>query len=329
MVDLLVSIVNTDRRPLLKQCLDSLPAAMGNLSTIVVVLDNASRDGSAEMVEAHALSVALIRQSSRRGFAANHNRVMREYGARARYVLLLNEDTELDAGALEQMVMYMDRHSKVGITGVRLVHADGAPQSSYAAFPTVWEELLYVWSVGKLIPKRIRPGIERVVGPLSRWLPAMSATYLSNWRDRNQEPTIVDWVCGACFMIRGEVIQAVGLLDEAFFIYFEETDWCRRAAAAGWSTAHLPQVRVQHHEAASRGRLATLAFQRSGRRYFAKHGRSIDKYLFRLGVLLHAIVMIGYMSACWLLRPSTRDASQYTMRTYWEVFRDSGALGPS
>jgi GT2 family glycosyltransferase len=327
MVDLLVSIVNTDRRALLKQCLDALPAAVGSLSAVVVVLDNASRDGSADMVDAYEPPVTLIRQDSRRGFAANHNRVMTEHAGSSRYVLLLNEDTEADPGALERMVRYMDQHPRVGITGARLVYSDGRPQSSYAAFPKVLDELLYVWAVGRLVPKHLRPKLKRVAEPVRRWLPAMTATYLSNWTSDHREPQTVDWVCGACFMVRREVIEEIGLLDEAFFIYFEETDWCKRAAASGWKTVHVPEARVQHHEAASRGRLSTLAFQRSGCRYFAKHGRSVDKYLFRLGVWLNAGVMIGCTSVAWLLRPSQRKANEYAMQTYWQVLRDRSALG--
>jgi GT2 family glycosyltransferase len=127
-------------------------------------------------------------------------------------------------------------------------------------------------------------------------------------------------------MVRAEVIQEIGRLDEAFFMYFDDPDWCKRAAAAGWTTVYLPQIRVQHHAAASRGRLSTVSFQRSGCRYFAKHGRSADKYLFRLGVWLHAGVMICLTGVSWLLWPSTRKTSQYAMETYWEVFRDRSAL---
>jgi N-acetylglucosaminyl-diphospho-decaprenol L-rhamnosyltransferase len=276
------------------------------------------------MVESHDVHATLVRQASRCGFAENHNRVIRDYANKFRYVLLLNEDTEVDACTIERMVAFMDHHPRVGITGAHLVHSNNEAQSSYAAFPTVWEELLYVWAAGKLLPKRFRPKIKRLLQCMRPLLPRMTAAYLENWTNACKEAKVVDWVCGACFMVRREVIKEVGLLDEGFFIYFEETDWCKRAAEKGWLTMYIPTIRVQHHEAAGRGRLSIIEFQRSGYRYFAKHGGRIDKYLFRMGVVLNAFLLIAWSAFCWFLKPSRRAERQYAIGTYREVLR--GAL---
>ncbi len=138
----------------------------------------------------------------------------------ARYFLLLNDDAFVEPDALHVLVEYMDAHPRVGIVGARLLYPDGSPQSSYAAFPTGWDEVFYLWGLGKLVPKKIRRRFATVIRPFSRLLPRLGRVYLENWFHTPDAPIEVDWVCGAALMARRETIEQIGLLDaKAFFMY--------------------------------------------------------------------------------------------------------------
>lgn len=272
-MDLSVIILSWNVRDLLRACLRSLPLASGAIEVIVV--DAGSADGSTDMVRREFPGVRLVARSENLGYSRGNNLGLAE--AHGRYLLLLNPDTEVEAGALEAMVDYMDAHPDVGVLGPRLVFADGRPQSTRRRFPTLLTALIEsTW--------------------LQRWVPR-SALRRYYCDDLPSDDTVeVDWVVGAALLIRREAHTAAGGLDESFFMYSEELDWQRRLRAAGWKVVHFPEARVVHHAARSSAQVPAathIRFNISKVRYFRKyHGRVVGGAL-RWYLLGHFAVQLA------------------------------------
>jgi N-acetylglucosaminyl-diphospho-decaprenol L-rhamnosyltransferase len=245
LTDVSVSIVNTNNRELLVACLESLePCVTPDDGVEVVVLDNASEDGSAEAVRARFPQVRLIAQEFRAGFGANHNSVIR--ATAGRYVYVLNEDTTSDDWGLARLVREMDAHPRVAALGPRLIYPDGRHQRSAWRFPTPTVSLLGLPTLGRV-------GINQSTGT---------------------RPRSVDWVAGAALFLRREALDDVGLFDEGFFIYFEEVDLCLRVRQAGWDVRYFPEVTVVHHESQFSVDIPERRINemwRGRRRYWQKH----------------------------------------------------------
>jgi N-acetylglucosaminyl-diphospho-decaprenol L-rhamnosyltransferase len=253
MVDLSIVIVSWNVRDLLRRCLASVlaqPAPSGE----VIVVDNASSDGSVAMVQAEFPHVSVIENAGNVGFTRANNQAIKS--ATGRYVLLLNPDTEVEAGALWTMLAYMDANPQVGAVGPQLLYGDGSVQSSRRRFPDL--KTLFVEST--------------ILQPLFSNSAILRRYYvLDQPHDVTQD---VDWVVGACMMLRRQVIAQVGLLDERFFMYSEEMDWCLRIKQAGWCVVYLPLARVVHHEARSSDQVVAakhIHFQSSKVQYTRKH----------------------------------------------------------
>jgi len=214
-VDVDISLVSTDNRDLLEACLRSLPAACEGLAWRACVVDNASSDGTSEAVARDFPWARVLRNEHRLGFSANHNQVigpLLEAGA-ARYVVVLNEDTELDPGSVAALVAYADDRPRIGVVGPEIYGADGERQPSFFRFPHVCGQ---IWST-------LRPG-------------------------RNPRgPSSNGWLNGSCLLVRVSALQEIGALDERFFIFFEDTDLGYRMHLAGWESTVAPGVRILHH----------------------------------------------------------------------------------
>jgi N-acetylglucosaminyl-diphospho-decaprenol L-rhamnosyltransferase len=232
---LLIVIVNYRTADLTLDCLASLQDEVGTVAgTHVVVTDNASGDDSVARLDA-AVSRngwgdwATIRPLEHNGgFAAGNNTAIRpalEGPDPPRYILLLNPDTIVRPGALQTLVGFLADRPEIGLAGSRLEDPDGTPQRSAFRFPTVLGEL--------------ESGMR--LGPVSR--------LLERWASAQEipaDPAPIDWVAGACMIIRREVFEAIGLMDEGYFMYFEEVDFCHRALRAGWPCWYLPTAHVVH-----------------------------------------------------------------------------------
>jgi len=240
LTDLSVSIVNTNSRELLLACLGTLRGAPAE----VVVLDNASEDGSAEAVRERFPDVRVIAQQRRAGFGANHNTVIRS--TQSRYVYVLNEDTTAADWAFERIVEYLDANPRVAALGPRLVYPDGRLQDSAWRFPTPLVSTVGLLTVGKL-------GVKQSHG---------------------EEPRPVDWVMGAALVLRREALEEVGLFDEDFFLYSEEVDLQFRLRQAGWHVHYFPAATVVHHESQFSAEIPERRINemwRSRHRYWRKH----------------------------------------------------------
>lgn len=249
MIDLSIIIVNWNTKDLLADCLESLIGIQQSVREVIVV-DNASMDGSAGMVYAHFPWVTLIESPDNLGFAAGNNLAL--HHATGKYVLLLNPDTVVTEGAIERLWQALAAQSKAGIAGAQLLNADGSLQRSIGVFPSLWSEL---------------PLINRCLGPVRG--DAQVST-----PDGDLTVQSVDWVSGACLMIKREVVEDIGLLDESFWLYTEETDWCYRARAAGWDVLLVPQAQVYHLARAASGQryvFTMLHFHQSRVRFVHKY----------------------------------------------------------
>ncbi|MCS6846431.1 MAG: glycosyltransferase family 2 protein [Anaerolineae bacterium] len=262
LLDLAVVILNYNTRDLLRDCLCSLRAQAG-LHFVACVVDNASTDDSAAMVADEFPEVLLVRSPVNDGFSAGNNLGLRRFGfpehGRARYAMLLNPDTVVPPDALRRLVAFADAHPDVGVVGPKLVLMDGSlDKACRRSFPTPEVSFYRFVGLSRLFPRSKRFG-------------RYNMTYL----DENEQAD-VDSVVGACMMLRAEVIARIGLLDEQFFMYGEDLDWCLRAKQAGYRVVYYPDVTVHHvKRAASRASAkAQYEFQRAMWLFYKKHYRA-------------------------------------------------------
>lgn len=247
-LDVNVVIVSYNTGAMLASCLTAVHAQSG-ITFDVTVTDNASSDGSANLVSEQFPTVRLIRNAVNLGFAAAANQAMA--GGTARTVLLLNPDTLMPPASLAAMATYLDAHPAVGIVGPRLVHADGSFQSAGNRFPTI-----------ESIARQTRT-IDRLLAWLGRRRPPEAA-------DRSGD---CDWLEGACLLVRREALADMGPLDERFFLFAEEMDWCHAARDAGWRVVAMAAPTVVHHRSASTNRdrpLSLALLTQANLQYFQK-----------------------------------------------------------
>jgi GT2 family glycosyltransferase len=246
-----IIIVNWNTRDILLDCLESIAAHPPLRPYDIWVVDNASSDGSVAAVRARYPHVQLIENAANRGFAAANNQAI--HACRGDYLLLLNSDTIVCEGALERLALFLDAHPRAGIAGAYLLNADGTLQPSWAAFPSLWSELL-----GRNI--RARAPYPTVDG---------------------DEAYAVDWVGGAALLIRRTTVEQIGDLDEGYFMYSEETDWCFRARQAGWDVCYVPDAPIIHLGGQS-SKKASIRMKaelyRSKLRFYAKHYGRFQAY---------------------------------------------------
>lgn len=306
--DVSIIIVNWNTRDLLAACLESvvrshnsagkqdlqhIPAS-GVLSLEVIVVDNASADGSAEMVKMRFPYAILIENAQNEGFARANNLAIRR--ACGRYILLLNSDAELVPGILSSMVSFLDQNPTVGITSVRVAFPDGHPQFCHGYFPTLRREFLSLFG-------------------LHRW-------DMSLW-DRLDQPQQVDWVSGACLMARRVMLDQIGLLDERFFMFAEEVDLCYRADCAGWGVYLVPSPPLLHVNAGSTGKTPSriMRLYRGKVLYARKHGGPLRSAAIELMIYVSAISKtVAYLLGA-LLLPSLHQQHSLWLQVMQHLLR--------
>lgn len=220
-MDLSVIIVNRNGGDLLERCVQSVFDFTHAVHFEVIVVDNGSTDGSPERIQTRFPAVRLLRNPSNNGFARAVNLALKT--AQGRVISLLNNDALSREGSLDRMVRCLDEHPHAGICGAQLLNEDGSRQNSYDNFPSLATELLNKSLLRRLFPRRF-----------------------PSKRQVHREPFEVESVIGACLAVRRDVIDQIGPLDEDYFVFVEETDWCWRARKAGLSVVHVPDVEVVH-----------------------------------------------------------------------------------
>ncbi len=244
-----IIIVSWNVKDLLQKCVESIQQYSSNISYEIIVVDNASTDGTAEMIQQFP-EVTYIQNNTNAGFAKANNQGITQ--AQGEYILLLNPDTEFTENTIEQCIGRFD--GTVGVIGCQLHNPDGSIQLSVRRFPTFLSQLAILFKIHKIFPFVLH-------------------NYLAKDFDYTKEAE-VDQVMGAFMCIPKKVLDTVGLLDEDFFIWFEEVDLCRRIKQAGFTILYYPDTSIIHHGGTSFAQQMTLKkqwwFFRSALRYFLK-----------------------------------------------------------
>ncbi|MFW5697152.1 MAG: glycosyltransferase family 2 protein, partial [Fimbriimonadaceae bacterium] len=252
--DLSITVVNWNVRDDLRACLQSLRQLEGEGSFEVIVVDNASADGSAEMVREEFPEVTLYALDQNLGFAAGHNYALdRRNGFHA---ALINPDTVAHPGLVRSVLGYFHEHPEVGIIGPKVLNPDGSLQYSCRRFPNPVAAAFRNTILGRLFPNN-----------------RFTREYLmTDWEHETERP--VDWVSGCALFVRGEVLDAIGGLDADYYMYCEETDFCLRAHKAGYQVMYVPSGQITHAIGKSTDKVANkmiVRFHRSMLRYYRKN----------------------------------------------------------
>lgn len=291
-MDLSVVIVGWNARHYLELCLRSLTEAPLRRSMEILVVDNASSDGSAEMIEARFPQVKLIRNAENLGFSKGNNVGIRQ--CQGRYVALVNPDVIVLPGCLDALADFLDQNPKVGNVGPRVLNPDRTLQSSCRRFPTLWNNFCNATSLASVFKNsRFFAGEHMFFFPHDRTL-------------------AVDVLVGCFSMIRRETFDAVGLLDENLFMYGDDVDWCRRCWKAGWQVVFFPGAQAIH----DRGKITApypvrfaVAQQRSVLYYWKKHHGRLGLWGIRSVLLLHHLLRYLFGAASRLVQSSKSQSN--------------------
>ncbi|HET6459733.1 MAG TPA: glycosyltransferase family 2 protein [Syntrophales bacterium] len=246
-MDISIIIVNWNTGALLQTCLESISKTARDISYEVIVVDNASEDGSVTMLKEKYPDVRLIENKENRGFGAANNQAMRIMTGR--YALLLNTDTILTENAVRELYTFMENHPDAAMACGQLRNADGSKQNSIANFPDLLTLLTNTSLLEYVFPGRY---------------PSKRYSY--------DKPIEVDSCIGACLLVRKKAIDEVGMFDERYFFFFEETDWAYQMRRSGWRVFHVPTAFIYHMQGRSIGRdiRSRIEFYRSRYQFFEK-----------------------------------------------------------
>ncbi len=302
--DLSILIVSWNVRALLLACLEALPQAVGNETSYeVIVVDNASSDGTVEAIQQAFPHVRIIANKENRGFTGGNNQALA--AARGRYLLFLNPDTQPLPDSIAELIRYLEAHPQVGIVGPRLWYGDGRVQPNRRRFPT----LLTLFTESTII---------------EHYLPQLPIFARFKMADQpDDEAQEVDWLVGAAMLARREVYEQIGPLDEGFFMYSEELDWCRRAREAGWRVAYDPAAEIIHYEGQSSRQVVArrdIAFFSSRVRYTRKYHGAFWAEFLRMWLLATFGFQWLREGLKWLLGHK-RDLRARRMAAYRQVLR--------
>jgi len=299
MVDVSIIIVNWNTLDILYNCLESIYKQTHNVDFEVIVIDNASVDGSVEMVKSKFRSVDLIVNSRNRGFAAANNQGITR--AKGRYILLLNSDTFVLDNAIAKIVSFADSRPDVAVMGCRVLNPEGTLQQTCFMFPSIFNMCLSATYLYKIFPGSKFFGREQMT-----------------WWDRS-DAREVDVVTGCFMLVRREVIEQVGLMDERFFMYGEETDWCYRFRQAGYKVMFAPTAEIIHLGGASSRKVKpemVLQLRGSILLFIKKYKSRVAYATACFFVALFFLLRIPYWLCRAALRKNTRSRDMQITKIY-------------
>lgn len=289
-----ISIINTNNRELVLQCLESVYATAGEMALEVILVNNACTDGSAEAIGEQFPQVKMITNQEMLGFSTNNNLAFAQ--ASGRYLMLLNDDTIVQPGAFQAMLAFMDAHPEAAAVGASLYNPDGSWQICYGRDPNPFYEGLRPFSEA-LYP------VKPVQG----------------------EAVEVAELCGACMMVRSAAAEKVGYLDTQFDpLYSEEVDWCYRFRQAGWKVYHLPEARVVHLGGVTMKRASMRRYERIYEKkalFFRKHFGRGTQMAYKVTLMIANLAKSLFWFIQYLLRPRKRADIADEMRAHWNLAR--------
>jgi GT2 family glycosyltransferase len=293
MMDISIVIVNWNTQNLLRNCLKSINDTVRDVTFEIIVVDNASDDGSVPMLREEFPGVTLIKNSENRGFGAANNQAFAIMNGT--YALLLNTDIVLTDNAIYELFSFMETHPGAAMACGQLLNRDGSKQNSIANFPTLLTLMTNISLLEYLFPKKF---------PSKRY--------------KHTEPIEIESAIGACLIVRKTAMDEVGIFDERYFFFFEETDWAYRMHSAGWKIYHIPSAMIYHLQGQSIGRnvRSRIEYYRSRYHFFKK---------WKSGPYTGAIyiVIILRLMANWLLTTLANMVTLFMnggIRNKWVVY---------
>jgi GT2 family glycosyltransferase len=299
-MELSVIVVTYNNLDTINQCLESIRRYIRGLSFEVILIDNCSTDGTYDAVVREYPWVESYQSATNEGFAAANNRGICE--SEGRFILLLNPDAFLVSYGIDHALDFMENSADTAILGGKIIYPNGEMQTSNNAFPSLFTEVLHMIGISRITRNsRLRAVWGRYLG---RFLGRSVNEYLRVYWDSDRVRA-VDWVSGASMLVRREAVEDVGLLDDHFFMYYEDADWCLRMTQKGWKVVYSPDMTVVHQvggEARRSHPLAELERNRSRLYYYNKHFPIFHRVILRI-LLIGSILM---QMLCSLLSPVDR-----------------------
>jgi len=278
-----IIIISWNTKDFLRKCLDSIMRKKDNVSFDIWIVDNASSDESPEMVAAEFPSVRIIRNRKNLGFATANNQAIK--ASSGKYIFLLNPDTEVFRGTINEMVRFMDENERVGALGCKLLNPDGSLQPSCYGSATIFKSFTNATGFHRLIRYGfVTKLLARILGDIFR-----SWTHFADY----DSVLFPDKIAGACMLLRREAITEIGLLNEDFFMYAEDAEFCYRLKQHGWKVAYTPNACIIHYGAQSSKKVwqkMAIEYYKSNTLFFKIHRGLSYAAAFRLAVLFGASI---------------------------------------
>ncbi len=296
-MDVSVIVVNWNTKALLHDCLKSIYEQGGEIDLEVIVIDNASTDDSAEMVKKNFPRVTLVENSDNLGFARANNIGIQ--ASKGRYVCLVNSDVIVLEDCIKDLKSFMDEHPTTGMAGPRILNPDHTLQPSCRHLPTIWNNLCSASGLNRLFPKS-----------------AFFSDWIMNYWNHDSVRS-VDALSGCFWMVRRKSLNEVGLLDEDFFVYGEDLDWCKRFHKAGWDILFYPDAEAIHIGGASSANAPIkfyLEMQKADLQYWRKHHGKIGKAGYAVVILLHNALRVIARALQYAFWPSRRETVGFKLR---------------
>ena len=296
MLEVSVIIVSWNAKQHLLNCLSSLSNQSGVVGEIIAV-DNGSNDGSSEMVARQFSQVKLIKNGENLGFAKANNIGIK--ASRGRYLCLVNSDVIVLDDCIDSLVKFMDRNPSVGMAGPRILNQDRTLQVSCRSFPSIWNNLCQALGLNYLFPKSA----------------FFSEPFMKYWAHDKERK--VDVITGCFWMVRRKAIDEAGLLDEDFFIYGEDIDWCRRFHKAGWDVVFYPEAQAIHIGRASSSNAPIkfyLEMQKADVQYWRKHHGRIGRAGYLAIILIRQTLRVVSGAFRYITRPSARESTCFKLK---------------
>jgi GT2 family glycosyltransferase len=293
-MDISIIIVSWNAKDYLDDCLNSIIQETIEYNTKIIVVDNASSDGSPEMVQEKYPSVTLICNQTNLGFAKANNVGIKQ--STGEYIFLINSDVTLISGCINQMIAYMEQHTGIGILGPKILDKDRKSQRSCMEYPTLWNVFCRTFALD-------------VCFPHSRMFSGLLMKYWSHDNVRS-----VDTLNGCFWMVRRDALNQVGLLDERFFIYGEDIDWCKRFRDAGWDVVFFPGAQAIHYGGASSSNAPVrfyVEMQRANLQLWKKHHKRVTQLGFTILIWIHQILRVSGYAITYAFKPRERITAQF------------------